>query len=219
MRFIDPACLSICVGDQAVRGEDYDDDADCATDGGTPLEVLASVTVTANGGSGDLIVLWGPVVTTPIDYVPNPTKDPHFFIFHQVPMNSLVCTTNTGVTFSAPPGFSVSNVAANGQMTGTWEDRKLLWASMATMIISVINWEITPSSFLDIIPYPTLTWELISMEKGCRPGSVRPSQVSMHFSIHQTEQLPHRHSSEILATIWLLERRLTHVIHPLHKQF
>jgi hypothetical protein len=35
-----------------------------------------------------------------------------------LPSNVLNCSTNTGVNFNAPPGFSVSNIAANGQTNG-----------------------------------------------------------------------------------------------------
>jgi hypothetical protein len=35
-----------------------------------------------------------------------------------LPGNHLNCTTSTGVSFPAPPGFSVSNIAANGATNG-----------------------------------------------------------------------------------------------------
>ncbi len=34
------------------------------------------------------------------------------------PANSVPCSTSTGVNFMAPPGFSVSNIAANGTNNG-----------------------------------------------------------------------------------------------------
>ena len=35
-----------------------------------------------------------------------------------LPSNALAGGTNNGVTFNAPPGFSVSNIAANGRTNG-----------------------------------------------------------------------------------------------------
>lgn len=35
-----------------------------------------------------------------------------------LPANAQNCSTNTGVNFNAPPGFSVSNIAANGATNG-----------------------------------------------------------------------------------------------------
>ena len=35
-----------------------------------------------------------------------------------LPANHLNCTTSTGASFPAPPGFSVSNIAANGAANG-----------------------------------------------------------------------------------------------------
>lgn len=35
-----------------------------------------------------------------------------------LPANAQACSTNTGVSFYAPPGFSVSNIAANGATNG-----------------------------------------------------------------------------------------------------
>jgi RHS repeat-associated protein len=40
------------------------------------------------------------------------------FIHMSLPPNAQDCTTSTGVKFNAPPGFSVSNIAANGKTNG-----------------------------------------------------------------------------------------------------
>jgi RHS repeat-associated protein len=39
------------------------------------------------------------------------------------PANAVSCTTSTGVTFLAPPGFSISNIAANGATNG-WSGKE-----------------------------------------------------------------------------------------------
>jgi RHS repeat-associated protein len=43
---------------------------------------------------------------------------PSNFVRMPLPANHLNCTTSTGVSFPAPPGFSVSNIAANGATNG-----------------------------------------------------------------------------------------------------
>jgi RHS repeat-associated protein len=43
---------------------------------------------------------------------------PSNFVRMPLPPNAQSCSTNTGVNFNAPPGFSVSNIAANGQTNG-----------------------------------------------------------------------------------------------------
>ena len=45
---------------------------------------------------------------------------PNNIVRMPLPPNALVCSTNIGVNFNAPPGFSVSNIAANGQTNGLW---------------------------------------------------------------------------------------------------
>ncbi len=40
------------------------------------------------------------------------------FIRMPLPKNAQACSANTGVSFNAPPGFSVSNIAANGATNG-----------------------------------------------------------------------------------------------------
>ena len=43
---------------------------------------------------------------------------PNHFVWMPLPANAQNCTTSTGVNFNAPPGFSVSNIAANGATNG-----------------------------------------------------------------------------------------------------
>jgi hypothetical protein len=43
---------------------------------------------------------------------------PNNFVWMPLPANAQNCTTSTGVNFDAPPGFSVSNIAANGATNG-----------------------------------------------------------------------------------------------------
>jgi RHS repeat-associated protein len=43
---------------------------------------------------------------------------PSNFVRMPLPGNAQVCSTSTGVNFNAPPGFSVSNIAANGAANG-----------------------------------------------------------------------------------------------------
>jgi len=40
------------------------------------------------------------------------------FVRMPLPSNALTCSTGTGVSFYAPPGFNVSNIAANGASNG-----------------------------------------------------------------------------------------------------
>ena len=40
------------------------------------------------------------------------------FVRMSLPANAQACSTNTGVNFNAPPGFNVSNIAANGRVNG-----------------------------------------------------------------------------------------------------
>ncbi len=43
---------------------------------------------------------------------------PNNFHSYPFPATAVPCTTSTGVNFYAPPGFNVSNIAANGQTNG-----------------------------------------------------------------------------------------------------
>ena len=47
-----------------------------------------------------------------------PVVAPNNFVRMPLPANAQNCTTSTGVNFNAPPGFSVSNIAANGTTNG-----------------------------------------------------------------------------------------------------
>jgi hypothetical protein len=43
---------------------------------------------------------------------------PNNFVRMPLPVNAQNCTASTGVNFNAPPGFGVSNIAANGAANG-----------------------------------------------------------------------------------------------------
>ena len=58
-------------------------------------------------------------VIAPNNPTPTPTSNaPNNFVRMPLPANAQNCTTSTGVNFNAPPGFSVSNIAANGTTNG-----------------------------------------------------------------------------------------------------
>jgi RHS repeat-associated protein len=48
----------------------------------------------------------------------NKIPDPPNFYSYPFPATAVLCTTSTGVSFSAPSGFSLSNIVANGQANG-----------------------------------------------------------------------------------------------------
>jgi RHS repeat-associated protein len=72
LRFVDPSGLTICDwGSSDQGGEDYDDDADCAADGGTVVTDNQTVTVNSSGNSGDYLeTLDDGGISTLIQYIP-----------------------------------------------------------------------------------------------------------------------------------------------------
>jgi hypothetical protein len=103
----------------SVESVDFNSSADeCAGSGGVwidnPVETVA-VTDTDSCSPTNLSAC--PQTETPNLQAQIPYDVPKF-IWMPLPSNALACSTNTGVNFNAPPGFSVSNIAANGQTNG-----------------------------------------------------------------------------------------------------
>ena len=130
LSFIDPS--GSCYQDSA--GNYWDEDgAPCSVSTGGAINYGQTTTVTVNGDTGDVstaTVMWdfgdgGAGQTSVVFYAQGTARNqavvssaPSNFVRMPLPPNAQSCSTNTGANFNAPPGFSVSNIAANGQTNG-----------------------------------------------------------------------------------------------------
>jgi hypothetical protein len=85
-------------------------------------QAMAALVVVGFPKNGDGNAIWG-TIPIPYDYLAAVIGDfepvaPNNFVRMPLPSNAQACSTNTGVNFNAPPGFSVSNIAANGRTNG-----------------------------------------------------------------------------------------------------
>jgi hypothetical protein len=114
LRYRDPFGLYCQWEDQTQDDEESDGGAsydDCTKQGGKWMD---TTTVTVDGGNPDKV---GTTIENGEQIFPE-ILTPNNFVRMPLPVNARACSTNTGVNFYAPPGFNVSNIAANGATNG-----------------------------------------------------------------------------------------------------
>jgi RHS repeat-associated protein len=131
LSYVDPLGLVICDwGPSDFGGEDYDNDPDCGVDGdgGSVVEVDASVTVYADGSGSDIVTLEGPVLYQLIDLsqwsapnsgMPKPPMTPQQQHAQQRTQLNLKCaaaTASSGALF-VTAGLNEVGAAFTGEVT------------------------------------------------------------------------------------------------------
>jgi hypothetical protein len=127
------------------------------------------------------------------------------------PANAVPCSTNSGVNFMAPPGFSVSNISANGQANGLMGAGAAVGQGGYYDSQRYVTGPGTFNFYTGTHPWPISQWGPTNTEWDYPLGSVVCSRTLSQRCFPQTGPLLSRHSSEMWASLWLLERRHTHV--------